>query len=313
MEDIKQIVKSIPGLGSAVSSLKWRERRVSYGPENPDRTFYVIRRHAEHGGLFSFVSTNLGAVEEAVSKGYTPVIDMMNSPNPMLRPDEVGRVNAWEDYFLQPCGFSLQDIARSKHVILGSIEPPARFPDYDMMEDPAELAGWQQSAHRYLKLQPALKQQADRWYADTFGGSRVLGVLCRGTDYVQKKPYRHPVQPDTESVIEKCREVMAAQKCESVYLATEDEEIWERFGEAFGDIVHSFQKHRFRTQQGQNINDVGNGILGPRERNTEYLISVAVLSDCTCLTAGAASGTYGALLLTKGYEYQYVFCLGRYL
>lgn len=47
----------------------WRERTVRWGDEYPDQRFYVIRRHADQAGLFSFVATNLGSINEAVRRG----------------------------------------------------------------------------------------------------------------------------------------------------------------------------------------------------------------------------------------------------
>ena len=84
-----------------LSQYKWRERTIHPGTEYPGKRFYVIRRHADHAGLFSFVATNLGSVLEATAKGYIPVIDMQNAVNPMLAPEEIGKVNAWDRFFLQ--------------------------------------------------------------------------------------------------------------------------------------------------------------------------------------------------------------------
>ena len=43
-----------------------------------------------------------------------------------------------------------------------------------------------------------------------------------------------------------------------------------------------------------------------------YLINILLLAKCNCLVAGSVGGTYGALLLSNGYEYEYVFDLGVY-
>ena len=47
-------------------------------------------------------------------------------------------------------------------------------------------------------------------------------------------------------------------------------------------------------------------------RGREYLINILLLSECDCLVAGSAGGTYGALLIGKEYEYQYIYDLGVY-
>ena len=47
-------------------------------------------------------------------------------------------------------------------------------------------------------------------------------------------------------------------------------------------------------------------------KGREYLINILLLAKCNCLVAGSVGGTYGALLLSEGYEYQFVFDLGFY-
>ena len=124
-------------LKQKLSTFRWRERTIHPGNEYADKRFYVIRRHADQAGLFSFVATNLGSINEAVRRGFVPVIDMQNAANPMLLPEEVGKVNAWDRYFLPPCGYTLEDIAHAKNVTLGVITPPEDeyYPDYNMILD----------------------------------------------------------------------------------------------------------------------------------------------------------------------------------
>ena len=37
-----------------------------------------------------------------------------------------------------------------------------------------------------------------------------------------------------------------------------------------------------------------------------------LLAGCDCLAAGDVGGTHGALLMSRGYEYCYIFDLGKY-
>ena len=293
---------------------KWRERLIHRGNEFPDRTFYIIRRHASQAGLFSFVATNLGSMKMAFSSGYTPIIDMQNSTNPMLRRDEIGIVNAWDLFFEQPCGIGLDDIKNAENVILGSILPPANeeYPDYNMLSNIDEFNMWRTLAGKYLRILPIHRSCIDEYCNDNFSGRRILGVLCRGTDYILKKPYNHPIQPEIDDIVSKCRSVMTEHKCDLIYLATEDLNIWNRFISEIPGKVISFQKEHLVVEPGETINDVGNSNQDPYDRNRIYLISIGILARCNCLVAGAAGGSYGALLMTEGYDYSYVFQLGRY-
>lgn len=306
------------GIKKKLVAYKWRERMTHPGKDDPDRTFYVIRRHADSAGLFSFAATNLGSIKEGIDRGMIPVVDMQNWKNPMLEPEEVGKVNAWELYFEQPCGYGLQDIAGARNVMLSFIEPPGthgheKYPDYNMVCRPEELAMWRDAASRYLIIRPEIEEKVQAFCSSNLSGHKTLGVLCRGTDYIQKRPFNHPLQPKTDAVIRKCREVCDQYGCDQIYLQTEDETIWEAMQEAFPGKIISYQKRRIHVEQGQNINAAGNAMMPPYERNREYLIAICILASCDCLVAGAAGGTYGALLLTKGFEYEYVFRLGRYV
>lgn len=309
---LKEELKKLKLLHKAVTCIKWHERKVSYGKDNPDICFYVIRRHDMHAGLFSFMTSNLGAVKTAVESGYVPVIDMMNSANSMMSAEEIGKRNAWDDFFQQPCGYNMEDVYNSRNVILGKIYPPDRYPDFSMLSNGSELRLWQSYAKKYIRILPEHLVMINDYFRNEFNGKKVLGVLCRGTDYVAMKPSGHPIQPDPETVIQKCREVMRDFDCQYLYMATEDERLWEMFRREFGELVHTYQKLHLSSDRNDYIADVANQMESPYERSREYLISIGILAKCNCLVAGAANGSYGALLMTEGYEYQYIFQLGQY-
>lgn len=309
---IRKAVRNNRILSKAVIFIRWREHRVSYGTKNPSIQFYVIRRHDTHAGLFSFLMTNLGAIDQAVERGYIPVIDMMNYENTLLLPEQVGKHNAWDDYFEQPFQYSLAEAFQSRKVILGSIGQPEKFPDFEMLNDESMIEFWRKSAQKYLHIKPKIQNKINDIYMSFFGNSKVLGVLCRGTDYLILKPHDHPVQPDPEEIIRKCRKVFDEQNCEYIYLATEDENIWRQFCTAFGERVRGYQSKRYVMTRKEYLSNMLDLSQTPYERNCEYLISIGLLAKCNCLVAGATSGTYGALVLSEGYEYQYIYQLGRY-
>jgi hypothetical protein len=298
----------------SINDFRWRERMTHPGNQYPDRTFYVIRRHANRAGLFSFYVTNLGSIAYAEQMGYVPVIDMQSSPNPMLAPGEVGKKNAWEDYFLQPKDYSLEDTRYARNVILGTIQPPEIYPDDGLLlkNDTQSIAYWRSIAHQSIRLKPELQKKAEEQYQLLSKGQRMLGILCRGTDYVQLRPKGHPVQPSAETVIRDAKDLLAIYSCDRIYLATEDKDIYEKFRSAFGDQVVSFQTRHYITTGGENLNDVANRKDLPVIRNMEYLISLVILSRCPCLLAGATSGSLGAVLMSDGFEHHKIYSLGRY-
>lgn len=312
----KKWLKAIKPINEAVIRYKSRERRVSYGNENAEKTFFVIRRNAPDAGLFSFVITNLGWIYYAVEHGYIPIIDMQTLKNTYLNEEEVGHKNVWELYFEQPAGYSLEDIRKSKNVILSEWGAPPQYPAHEITINHISLQKWNEFAEKYLILKPEYQEKIQKLSEKMFEGKRVLGVLCRGTDYKNQKPSRHPVQPSPETVIAKAQEVAEMYKCDAIYLATEDIEILNQFRWIFGSRLKYFQTVRYKDTGEQNINllaEKNKELFGtPQKRGENYLMEIGLLARCNCLVAGSAGGTYGALLLGKGYEYQYVFDLGLY-
>ncbi len=313
---IKKMFQRCAFLNKCYIQYKWQQRKVSYGRENPDKVFYVIRRATCKVGLFSFVMTNLGHIKFAIDHGYIPVIDMQNNANTYLEKNEIGKKNAWEFYFEQPCGYSLADISKSKNVILGSglITDKIAFPSARMVYDENEFNLWKGIFDQYLNITEEIKREVDRQFEQLFHNNRVLGVLARGTDYTGTKPHKHPVQPETEQIISKSKEVMNLYKCDKIYLATEDEQIFCEFKRVFGDKLTAPDVKRYMTIGAENINDV---MCEDRKcdkylKGKEYLESILLLSKCNCLVAGNTGGTQGALLFSKGYEYKYIFDLGVY-
>ncbi|MDR2547760.1 MAG: hypothetical protein LBC96_09715 [Lachnospiraceae bacterium] len=292
---------------------KWRMKKKSYGSENSDKCFYIVRRSSGNTGLFSYVCTNMGQVAYALEEGFIPIIDMQNNANIYLHEEEIGVKNAWELFFEQPCGFRLCDISRSKNIILGNgIIGDVPYPSMKMIKDEAELMKWRTLFHGYLQIKDEIVSEIEAKQQELLAGKRILGVLCRGTDYTNVRPSRHPVQPTLTQIFEKVDEVLENQKCDIIYLATEDEDVYQAFLLRYQEKLVTMQTQRYRNTGATNINEfiVKNSNIYQNSR--DYLVSIALLSRCNCLVAGCTSGTYAVLAMSKGYEYQYVFDLGVY-
>ena len=140
-----------------------------------------------------------------------------------------------------------------------------------------------------------------------------MGILARGTDYITSRPKGHPIQPTVEQIIKKAKEVAKIKSCKKIYLATEDATIFQKLKETFGDRLVAPEVERYETKGSENINDlVSKNEKDKVQKGKEYLLSILMLANCDCIVAGNAGGTHGALLMGKGYEYQYIFNLGVY-
>lgn len=314
--NVKKVFQKITFLNEPYTRWKWRERRVSYGKENPDKTFYVIRRASCKVGLFSHVMTNMGLVKYALDRGYIPVIDMQNTQNTYLEPNQVGKVNAWEFYFEQPCGYSLRDIKKSKNVILsnGLITKENEYPDVRIADDEKELRKWQVVFKTYFHIKESLLNEYRKEKSKLWKNEQVLGVLARGTDYVSLKPHNHPIQPTAQQVADKVQRVMEKAGYEFIFLATEDMTIFQYMKERFGNRLLTVDAPRYTTLGEQNINDLHDSRKNGRYlKGKEYLFSIWLLTQCKGIVAGNVGGTHGALLMKQEYEYKYIFHLGSYI
>jgi len=315
LSNIKQKFQKIKIFNDLYTEWKWRERRISYGNQYPNKIFFVVRRASCKVGLFSYVMTNMGLVDYAVRQGYIPIIDMQSNANTYLEDKKIGQENAWEYYFKQPCGYSLSDISQAQNVILsnGLITSKNNYPDFRMVGDAELFQYWKSVFQQYFKPTDEVIEECKKRHKEFFGEKRVLGILARGTDYVSLKPKGHPVQPTVEQIIEKASEIMKFQQCEKIYLATEDQGIYEKLMDAFEGKILAPKMERFTTSGAQNINDLESKIENTRkQKGREYLLSMMLLSGCTCLLAGNVGGTHGALLMNDEYEYKYIFELGYY-
>ena len=314
-KELACILQKFSRLNEIYTKWKWRERKVSYGEENPDKIFFVIRRANCKAGLFSLVMTNMGMVKYALDRGYIPVIDMQSEQNTYLEEELVGKQNAWEYFFEQPCGYTLKDIQKSKNIILscGLVGKSCEFPEDSITYDEKQYLKWRKVFDRYFFVKKEIEEEVAHIKKELFLGERTLGVLCRGTDYVNACPKDHPKQPTIEQMLQKVREVMEKQKCTWIYLTTEDENIFERFKNEFGQTVKYLDVKRYTAKEGENMNDIIMQEAGSRYMaGKQYLISILLLAGCECLVAGSAGGTYGALVLEREYDYQYIFNLGTY-
>lgn len=294
-----------------LSRWKWKERKVMKGFQNKDKTFYVIRRNSKSVGLFSYVLTALGHMKEAEEKGYIPVIDMKNYVSPYL--DAEQPENVWEYYFEQPAGFCLEDINKSRNVVLSSGDLPNCFPDFTMLSSVDEVLMWRKMFHQYVRLNEKTRKHIEDVRKELFREERILGVLCRGTDYRETKPKGHPVQPDVAMVIEKVKQALEEHHCSKVYLATEDKEILKVFRETFGKMLlfpdiemRPYDKTKLITEIEVERED------DRRQKGLEYLTQIALLAKCCCFIGSRCGGCYGALLMSDGYEWEYIWDLGLY-
>lgn len=316
---IKQIIKKrFPFIVSVLNCIRFREKRASYGDDNPDKIFYVIGQTDYTGGLWWQVNKALMHIGYAEDKGYIPVIDLLNNKTQYSVADNE---NVWEKFFLQPAGYGVADIGSSKNVI---INKPTAWPQkkYMMGQDefydrPDRIEYFRTLFHKYIHFNDHTKTllESKRNSIIPFG-ERVVGVLCRGTDYVVKKPTGHPIQPEAKDVIEEVKEVMYKYNCNYVFLATEDQDIFDDFRTVFSDKLLAIEQKRIRKKDINKDLYLSKNLMESHADTytigVNYMTATYILSKCNCFISGRTGGCKGVLLLTEGFDYCKIYNLGLY-
>ncbi|WP_455615428.1 hypothetical protein [Eisenbergiella sp.] len=306
----------------------------------PPVKYAIIEVDNSYFGFFAHFINICGDLNEALRKNQKPFIDMKKNKSIYMRNDEVGKVNAWERYFQQPfpeISHELMDIRKSRQVIrwINNIYfvkvkrqwcgiKIMHYPDHfarpndsmDFLTNEIEINYWRKFVHKYIKVNPEveiyinnLKEKIN--FKEQDG---IVGILVRGTDFINKKPYNHPVPPTAQEVLKKVQSVMKQFNCNRVFLATEDLSIYKFFNDNLEkNILISVPQVRHDDTQNEFLNEIyEKEDLDLYHLGLEYVATVLLLSKCRCLLSSRTSGGIAALIMSEGYEYTYFWNKGRY-
>lgn len=284
-------------------------------PSKP--TYYIIRRHNEATGLFARYKIIGEHIRYALYNGWLPVVDMQNYPNPYLPPENLGKENSWEYYFEQPLRIGLEQAYSGDNIILSAEEAiPPLYETMALLENrDNSLTEWRMLVKfGLLKVKDNLLREIYAVREKLFApNERVLGVLLRGTDYVDKKPYGHPIPPPIEFAISMILLKLEEWHCNKIFLATEDKNILQIFKQVFGNSCVTFDREYVDYKVGQAISLVR--IERPNDyfiQGKDYLTQMVLASTCNSFISARCSGAVGVMMMADSFEHTYFFNLGRY-
>lgn len=301
--------------------IKYRERKTSYGDKNPDDVFYIIGQHDKTCGLWWIINKVIMHIAYAEEKGYIPVVDYLTFQTQYHMPSEIGKVNVWEKFFEQPSGICLKDISESKNIILSDqySAPNKKYlmGNTDFYTDLDRREYFRRIFDKYIRFTTETENLLEERRRKIIpNNKKVLGILCRGTDYLLKRPKDHPIQPQPQTVISMAKEALNKYECDYIFLATEDADILALFKKSFPNKLLFIDQKRVSHEEMKNVERVMAVNVKINDNRYEmglnYLTATYILSKCDCFIGGRTGGTKGVLLMTKGFEYEYVFNLGFY-
>lgn len=282
--------------------------------QNTNKRICIIRREAPDAGIGSFIISSLGGIKYCVEKGFIPIIDMQSHKNMYIKEEDVGYVNAWEFFFKQPAGYTLDDVGVTSKVVDGTTcERPNLSMDF--LSDNIKIEKWRSIVKNHIVFQPNIERIIREICFDTWGTvnyNDVIGVLCRGTDYSSLSPKGHPIQPNAEETIRIIKQSGWHDGSKKIFLATEDEDVLEQFKREFQDDLLYIRTKRFRMTDKSHLSDmiIKSGV--PIMNGIYYLTSIYVLSKCGQRIMGRTSGSVVAHLMSGEERETYFIDKGTY-
>lgn len=304
------------GFRRSIYEYRHRERTCSYGTKNPDKIFYVIGVNHTTAGLFAIVKSVFCHIYYAIENGYIPVVDMHDFKSQLSL--ESTKTNAWEIFFEQPCGYSLTDISNCKNIIRSASLPYPKGVEigFDTDIDEAFYARYHDAFKKYIRPSDAVRRYSlDKFDLIFKGKGRVLGVLCRGTDYIENHPIGHPIQPSIGEALQRVLSQFEDPEYNYVFLATEDKKYYDEFKETFKDkLLFSGQKLYKGMNGKQYLSEIPVADDMEKWHNiVDYYSTIYMLSRCDGLVAGLTCGSICAYLMSDSYEDVYFWNLGKYV
>lgn len=282
-------------------------------------------------GIFCDLLAFLRWVYFAELMGYTPVIDMQYVPNLYLEDELLGRVNSYEYFYRQPAGMSAEEAYRSRDVFfVNRLDCPYNFSLRQKLtyKKATAVSDWVYGENRekhfalYKRLYDTYFVPSDearafveaRWNELVQPGERTLGLLCRGTDYFAKRPYRHQIQPTPDMIIEKTDALLAEHPVDKIFVATEDEDILGRLRAHYGEKLVYIDCPRLTAKAGQSVAEgFAERRVDKRLNGLHYFASIACLSRCDHLIAGRTMATqFIRTMRDADFETEFYWDLGRY-
>ncbi len=293
--------------------LKKIENRL--GKNNLFSSRYLAIKIDGNHGFFSLFIRQLGWIDYALRNDLIPVVDMQTGKSIFLKDKEVGKINAYEYYFEQPCSVSLEQALKEGKVRYAWGHNPPYFPNdsIDFLYNREIVEYYSKLAKRYMpfkkEIANILSEEKERLFPKE---CRILGVLARGTDYTMLKPYFHPVQPTIEMIICEVNKYRKKYDCDKIYVATEDQNNLDILKREYGkDLIYIDQPRLKKVETYLNEDKIFTQRI-PYQIGLDTLKSIYLLSKCNGLVGGRTSGTVGAMVLSSGYEFINIFTLGRY-
>ena len=268
----------------------------------------IVRNDCSSCGLFSNYAILFGCFLKYLKLGYIPIITL--DPYSNIFKTNSYNINPWELLFDQPFGYTLEEVRKNAKNIS---EFPCGWNEMTPNEIPPNyvyIEFFRDMAKKYTPIKKEIIDEANIIWKKLFKDTKnVLGVLGRGTDFVELKPPEHPIPPSIETMIEDVKQMDKKNKYDWIYLATEDDNIRNTFIKKFGEKLKMVQ-NKNTDYKGGFIGDNKN--LQGIEFQKTYLLSIIILSKCIDVILARCNANLGVFLFSEGFRESKLYSLGYY-
>ena len=291
------------------SSTLFNEKKIC----SENKKFAILRRTScEACGLFSYYIVHLGCIINYLKHGYIPILDVGSFSN-ILSGNNNPEDNPWEEFFNQPCGYTLDDVVKMKDVEIFECECVLDMPDEKTVySKPIMLNYHHIIQEKYMSVNKNILKEAKKiWYKLFRHSKNVLGIFVRGTDYSSLQPGGHSRQPSIDIIINDTITMDKQNKYDYIFLGTEDDEIRNAFIKTFG------KKLKYLVPKDKLVYNSGyltysKNVFGNMDFSKTYLLSIVILSKCIDIISSRTSGAAGVFIISNGFRNKLVYYLGEY-
>lgn len=309
-----------------MASVFWASDATSFGPQNPNTYFYLIKPEVGESGLAKLIAFTVGFYDVALRKAtdigadIVPIVDtgIPGDKNQFNGGD--GR-DVWTMFF-EPLGtHPLEEVYDSQHVIVsqeGNVTVNPYLLALKRNPNVSELIG------RYVRLNKSCEDRCIEIRKQVLGlnPGRVLGVVGRGTDFNNPTIVRFRQRPLTPSeLVDKVERAVHEHGFDHVFLATEDARVFDAFmASEVRDKVLFVPQPRYDLSSPKDRGKLLVDVYQEQERlegrdgyaeTLRYLSILYILSTCDALIG---STECGATIFAEGYKqgaYEFVDVFGR--
>ena len=255
-------------------------------------------------------------INKFLRKGLIPIIDLQSFGNAFNGFNAYKtRGNPWEFFFYQPFGYTLNNIIKySTKIQYFECETNIFRPDEKIFFEQKFHNFWHIISKNYLSIKNKILLEAQIIYKRLFKDSHnILGILMRGTDYISRKPFGHPIPPNSSMVFKDIKELNLKNNYDWFFISTEDDIIRDIFIKEFGcKLKYFFFKKINYNYKNKEVLLYNKNLRGNLKYSKIYLINMIILSKCLDILSANTSGAIGVFIISNGFRYSKVYNLGYY-